>query len=490
MKNTTAIKLLKTFSKKEFKEFEGFVHSPGKSRRRDVSRHFDAVKKYYPNFDSPKFTDENVYKAILPGEKFDKARFALEAFYLFESACQFLSALEYEKNEIEQDLSLLRQLAERGMDGSFEKLAKKLDKVIVSANFQLDAFFRYRFAYEDLLMTFYIRKNDFASQFKHSLRKADCSIGLSLLRSLRSIADKFIAETYYNIEPDAVLLDMSLSNANLDKLFADSQKHPYLKLLETVYYLSRGITDKKGLKWIDRSEEAFFENFDSYSQDEKVYIFRSIMNVNQLKMNLSPDKEAVKVMNRKQYDLMKTTIEKDIYKTSKEKYMPLFLFRNILIASLENQDYKWSEKFINGYADKLKPANRNNMLNFSMALLLFDLDKFEKSLEYLSKVKYGTFLLKRDVKILLMQLYYELKLFDQAYYMHDTTYKYFKNTPDVSDDLRINNLNFLKYYSGLLKLTNEPDSVEAELTLKDIKKVPETIESWDWLAKKFEELSK
>ena len=105
-------------------------------------------------------------------------------------------------------------------------------------------------------------------------------------------------------------------------------------------------------------------------------------------------------------------------------------------------------------------------------------------------VKYETFLLKRDVKILLMQLYYELKLFDQAYYMVDTTLKYFKTTDDVSEELRVNNTNFLKYYSQLLKLTNDPDPLSIEMTLDKIKKNPETIESWDWILSKLEELLK
>ena len=72
--------------------------------------------------------------------------------------------------------------------------------------------------------------------------------------------------------------------------------------------------------------------------------------------------------------------------------------------------------------------------------------------------------------------------------MYDTTLKYFKSTSDISDDLRIYNLNFLKYYSSLLKLTNEPDTIEAEMTLKEIERSPDTIDGWQWLTEKFEEL--
>ena len=214
------------------------------------------------------------------------------------------------------------------------------------------------------------------------------------------------------------------------------------------------------------------------------------MNVYTLKMNLASDKEALKDLNKKQYELMKISIEKDVYKTQKEKYMPLYAFRNTLISALEHKDYKWAEEFVKGYNDKLKPANRENMTNFSMALLLFEKGLFEESLDYLSGVKYETFLLKKDIKILLMQLYYELQLFDQAYYMIDTTSKYFKNTDEMSEDARVNNINFLKYYSQLLKLNNDPDPLTAEMTLKKIKKNPETIESWDWISSKYGELLK
>ena len=130
----------------------------------------------------------------------------------------------------------------------------------------------------------------------------------------------------------------------------------YLKLLDTVYCLSRGITDKKGMESrYDKSREALFDNFDSYSQDEKVYIFRSIMNVYQLKMNLASDKGAIKDMNRKQYELMKISIEKDVYKSQKEKYMPLFLSGTFLF-------HRWSIKITNGQRSSsraiLKSSNR------------------------------------------------------------------------------------------------------------------------------------
>ena len=181
MKNTKHVELLEELSQRRVKKLNCSLNSPGKNRNRDFQALLDAIKKCYPAFDSPKFTDENVYKVIVPGQKFDKARFAVEAFYMFESACQFLKGLECDKNDIEQDLSLMRQLIERGMDGAFEKLSKKLDKLLIPANFQLDAFFRYRFTYEDLLMTYNIRKHDFELQLKHSLKKADCSIRLSSL---------------------------------------------------------------------------------------------------------------------------------------------------------------------------------------------------------------------------------------------------------------------------------------------------------------------
>ena len=103
-------------------------------------------------------------------------------------------------------------------------------------------------------------------------------------------------------------------------------------------------------------------------------------------------------------------------------------------------------------------------------------------------MSYNSFVFKRDVKILLMSLYYELNFIEQAYYIMDNTKRFLKKTNEVSDEDKILDYNFIEYYKQLLKLKEKPDKDDAEMCLNKIKKEYSKIESHDWLIEKFEEM--
>ena len=59
------IQLLSIFSKEEMKEFEKFVKSPFHNNRAEVTRFFDSIKKFYPDFNQKEFTKENIFLRII-----------------------------------------------------------------------------------------------------------------------------------------------------------------------------------------------------------------------------------------------------------------------------------------------------------------------------------------------------------------------------------------------------------------------------------------
>lgn len=185
MKNTKIAKLLKTFSRKELKEFETFINSPTQLKKRDVRKTFNELKKFYPDFNSPVFTDENLFKKIFPGQKYSKSKYSIAAFHIFDAACEYLIALNNNENKIERAFSLMNQFINRGMNNAFSKLARKMDKEIASSKMSLDNFFFYRYGYEDLLMRFYTSRGESDLRFKSFHNKINLSTGLFLLRFLR-----------------------------------------------------------------------------------------------------------------------------------------------------------------------------------------------------------------------------------------------------------------------------------------------------------------
>jgi hypothetical protein len=132
--------------------------------------------------------------------------------------------------------------------------------------------------------------------------------------------------------------------------------------------------------------------------------------------------------------------------------MRIILYRAIIITFLKYDNFDEVYNFINEYVPKLPPEHRENMLNFSFALLYFSVGDYEKSLGYGSKINFELFVFRYDIRILLFKVYYELNFFEEAFSLLDTHRHFIKNNKTVSDYYREMHSNFIHYYNDLLKV--------------------------------------
>ena len=100
MENTKLISLLKTLDKNEIKEFGKFIVSPFHLKDRTMKPFFEAIMKYYPDFESPKFTRENIYESLYPGKKYDDAVIRKLSSYLYKMGEEFLVYKAFEKKPV------------------------------------------------------------------------------------------------------------------------------------------------------------------------------------------------------------------------------------------------------------------------------------------------------------------------------------------------------------------------------------------------------
>lgn len=84
------------------------------------------------------------------------------------------------------------------------------------------------------------------------------------------------------------------------------------------------------------------------------------------------------------------------------------------------------------------------MKNYSKALVLYGNGKYEDSLEYISKVKYDLAHFKLDVKILMLKIFYELKLVEQAHSLTDTFRYFIKSSTKMREKIKESYNNLLK----------------------------------------------
>lgn len=119
------VQILKTLSLDEWKAFELWLKSPWANSNKNLARLLEKLKKYYPDFNHPRFTKEKLFKQVLPTGKFSVRRMnnllsegylAAERFLIFQNLAQ--------DNNLQQDL-LTKELQSRYLDEWFFKDAEK-----------------------------------------------------------------------------------------------------------------------------------------------------------------------------------------------------------------------------------------------------------------------------------------------------------------------------------------------------------------------------
>ena len=70
MKNLQLFEALKSLNKNEFREFGKFINSPYLNNRSEITRFYETIKKYYPDFTTEKIDEGKIFEKIYPGKKF------------------------------------------------------------------------------------------------------------------------------------------------------------------------------------------------------------------------------------------------------------------------------------------------------------------------------------------------------------------------------------------------------------------------------------
>ena len=124
MLKSSAIEIMRTFTKEDLAKFEDFVKSPFHNKKSNVVKLFLEVKKFYPKFDDKKLLKEDLWKKVFPKKDYNYGIMKnlihdltkLAESYLSHS--HFISGLSYDRH-------LIKELYRRN---SYDAFLSKLEK--------------------------------------------------------------------------------------------------------------------------------------------------------------------------------------------------------------------------------------------------------------------------------------------------------------------------------------------------------------------------
>lgn len=465
------IQFLKVFSKEEMREFSKFVSSPFHNNRNEVILFFEEVKKFYPEFNQPDFSKENIYSTLHPGRKYRDDIIRRMASNLLKLAEEFAAYKNFQKDRFYYEKNLLEFYSEKNVDKLFWKQHAKTENFIEEQPLRDPEYYR-RLSEINEIELKYILKDD-PTYKKSSYEKEMNNLwkySLSAMLRLYGFAEY---ETYffnkkYDLKYAVQLLKM-----------AEDSKYMNSKAVEMYSLILKLYGPDKNDDMLFRVMNLIEENFSSFEKSECFSFYVHLINYCNIN-KLANDKEYVKV----KFEIIKKIVEYDL--VVQNGVVDPGWFRGIFSMAFNAGEIKFAEEFIEKYKSLVAGNDKENVVKHVYANLSIYKKDYESALEYLSTSSYQHINDKWTVKQMYLTIYYEMNNYEQFSYAADSMKHLIKDEGSWNENLIIPIRNFINYLTKLFKIKLG----EKDIPLDELKReiTDSKIISRKWLLEKIDEL--
>ncbi len=477
MQNTKLIQLLKTLTQAEFKKFKDFVNSPFYNKNKNVIALFDYLKKNYPDFSGNNVKDEDVFRKLFPDEKYDYFKLKNIISDLLALGKDFL-ATDYFINKTDvKEKFLLEEFRDRNLDSMFEQLHKTALKKLNSSAVRDEFYYLKNFELSEELKTFYSPKKP-NSHFNLFQDQLDHFLDYSLIKILRIYNTMLHENKQNNYNFDLKMFDEVFSYL---KKNADNS-NPTVMLYFNIINLEKG-NDKK---YFFILKDLFGKKYEEISFYDKYMYYLHMSGFCADRFNIKCKTDFM----REHFLLAKDNLEKGTINLGKILYMD---FMNYVKIAARVDEYDWAEEYIDRFKNSISEEHRQGCLNYCYGYINYRKGNLEKSLDLLSQVNFSNFIIKIQVKNLLLMITYELGYYEQAVSLIDTFRHYLMREKNLLPDYRESFTDYLRITGDMIKLNSDINKSEYDYFKKKIINDTEKIRYNQfgiklWLKEKIKEL--
>lgn len=477
MHNNSLIKLLRSFTPKEISDFRDFLLSPYFNKKNSVIKLFDIIRKYYPEFADEEISKENVHKKLFPGKNYNDTNLRVLVHNLNELAKNFIAYRYFESNKFEYDFSQFMGLMNKQQFSSLDKTISRLKNDLENYSFSAEEhnYYRFRLEYENI---FFLSVSHIGI-FEKFLEKADFEKVFYYLSSFYYINSMRL---YINILNLKLIYKKEFSTDHFKKMITLIDKSIFTDnpVIEIYYGIIKLFDVGDQDKYFFRIKEILGHIRDTLHEDDLREIYINLTNYCNRKITAG-----VFNFRKEKFEIYKEENEIKLYVVN--GFMPTVYYKNLVILALSLDEYLWVKEFIQSYKNELHPDSKDNFYNYCMALYEFDMKKFDRSLEFLSKIKFDELYLKYDSKILQLMIYFETGE-EESLISSLQAYRHFltnnKLLPENKKELYTN---FYKFFSRIFNSKIKNDKLELG-RIKDSIPSDMKIFNKDWLIRKIDGL--
>lgn len=476
MQNSKLIQALKKLNTKEFRRFSEFVDSPFFNKNKNVRILMETLAQYYPKFENQDLTEENIYKKVFPGIKFDYFKIRNLLSELFQLYKEYLKIISYEKKSIEAEINLLNELHERDMDVAYQQSDKTVQKYLDGSKVKDEKYFFLKHNL-DRINTAHYKFEKSKYTFDSIQTEFDSFLQYSLTGLLQHYSKMLHNRNHGNINYKMDMFDEVLEFIK-DKDFDYSPSCQIYKQIILVE-LNRDENDYKRLKSLK-------DKYSDRISKEDLYSLLLVINsfaVHRLKLG---DESYYK----DRFLSLKEIIERKFFADA-------VLYPNFVTtytSACMAGEFKWAANFMESYKNGITPKEEQfNTITFCDAFLAYRKGEFGKALGLFARTNFKLFLFKVMVKSYMLRIYYEQDMHEQTLNAVDAFRHYLKSEKMISEAQKSVHYEFLKNITLLSniklvenKKTRQIELMAAEKSINKIESNPMGIKNW--LIQKAEQL--
>ncbi|MCB0704019.1 MAG: hypothetical protein KDC34_01860 [Saprospiraceae bacterium] len=163
-------------------------------------------------------------------------------------------------------------------------------------------------------------------------------------------------------------------------------------------------------------------------------------------------------------------------------------YKNIITVGLYVRSFDWVEQFIQEYTPQLPESNQENALNYNLAKVYFQQEKYEQVIEQLREVEYKNISYALGGKLMLLKTYFELGEFLALDSLAESFRIYLRRNQLISKDLKQQYLNVIRFVRKLSTVApfDQKALERIHLQIEDCKALADKA----WILAKLGELNK
>lgn len=469
MKNSKLIKLFKGLSRNELLEFGRYIKTPFFNRDDKLTKLYDYIKKYSPDYDSPKLEKAHFLKKVSKNQEVKDRQMHDWMSDLTKKLEDYLIYVEVRERPLTRDFVLLDAIKDRKMDDLFFRGIKSVRTKLDSSP-ERDMFYYFNqwrlrheaYFYGTLPQKYKEEKN--IVQMMTDMDKFFCAAKLRYSAEMMSFEVKY-AIGQVALLPE-VLKEIRKPEFKKNKLFK------IYELALDLYYDDKDET-------YDRLEKLIFEHLHLGNTAEQYSLLNFLHTHAGRRLGEGRERYRKKVFDWYVYNIDQGLLIKD-------GYIDSYRFLNAMYLATTLREVEWLEKFITEHTVFLTDDIRENTELLANAYLYFAKKQYKKSLRTLMQTSGGDLIYPLNVRTLTIQCHYELRDMELIIFECNNFNQYIRRNTQLSPYLKRMVKNFIRF---MKLLCDAPYKKELTYeTLMEKLNAAKGVQAKSWLSEKINEL--